>query len=101
MAGACRHIDSAGPGIGGVRLRGWAWDRRAKRAPVRILVVDRDGRVRGLGVTGLRRPDIADQRRNRRMRTAGWEGYAGGRRDGGMSAYAILRDGRAACPLKG
>lgn len=83
---------------GGARLRGWAWDRRAKRPAARVLLLDQEGRVRGLGFTGLLRPDISGLHRNRRMLTAGWAGYARGASPGAV-AYAILADGRSACPL--
>jgi len=60
----------------GARLIGWAWDTSAARDVARILVTDEQGFVRGLGITHVRRSDVAFALHNDAMAFAGWIAYA-------------------------
>ncbi len=77
-------------------LTGWAWDRK-QRAPVRwIVLVDREGVVRGLGHGGLFREGLGRLLYDPAANDAGWQGYAP---VPGLRAYAVVDRERAACPL--
>jgi hypothetical protein len=78
---------------------GWAWDKRADRAPKLILIADNAGAVRGVGRFTRSREDVADLFHNGRMQAGGWFGFAQAGGSQPYRAYAILADGKA-CPLR-
>ena len=56
-----------------LRVRGWAFDRKAPSQPLRLTIVDEQGVVSGFVLSGLERPDVAalvDPK-------AGFSGYRG------------------------
>ena len=42
-----------------LRVRGWAFDRKASSQPLRLTIVDEQGVVSGFVLSGLERPDVA------------------------------------------
>ncbi len=82
----------ADSGIPGVRITGWAWDRKHNEPPARILAAA-DGRVTGLAAMGERRPTVRAANPWMKSRYVGFAGYV---REAQPSTspvklYAILR----------
>lgn len=83
----------------GGRIEGWGWDRTAAAAPRGVIVVGRDGVVVGSAAVGIRRPDVPAAVREVTTARVGWSGYAAFAGAETLTAYAVLADGRSACPL--
>lgn len=75
----------------GSRLLGWAWDTEHGREVSGILVVDDTNVIRGLGITGVARLDVAAAFSNFQMRSAGWIAYS--QVSSGVTVFAHLSDG--------
>ncbi len=81
-------------------IAGWAWDAAARRAPDWILLVDQGGVIRGLGRSGLPRPDVEAAVPDINGSKPGWRAYlplATPIRD--LTAKVLLADGYSVCPL--
>ena len=105
VTGSCRGAFDglapamAPPGVPPVwHAAGWAWDVKARRAISRVVMVDGAGRVRGIGVAGVTRPDVAKAVREVRLPNAGWIASMNAGAAGDVIAYGILADG-SACEL--
>jgi hypothetical protein len=85
-------------GSGGAKIIGWGWDPAAKAAVQRVLLVDRDFKIVGAGVTGLDRPDVVAARPDVSSRTTGWQATTA-RTSGGLDSYGVLADGKSICKL--
>jgi len=73
----------------GWRVSGWAWDRRAARAPRYIVMAARGGKIAGVALEGF-----SDKHRT----NAGWLGYVPDRiRE--ITVYIVEADGRSLCSL--
>ena len=88
--------------LSSARVNGWAWDRQAGKPPLDIILVDGANRIRGLGRSGLPHHDTGGHSGGVVIYRAGWLGYVKGIDSAEMmnvAAYAVLDDGRSACPL--
>jgi hypothetical protein len=104
--GACRgYFDSAravrayfGPAF---RVEGWASARTEPTAVTQVAIVDRQGIVVGLALGGYPRSDVVREYPEVRDPNSGFVGHIGelGTKEGRVSAFAILPDGRTACAL--
>jgi hypothetical protein len=83
---------------GGAKVHGWGWSVTDKRRFDRIVLVDQQDRIVGLGVTSLPRPDVRAVVPDVRASDVGWVGYA--RPADMVSAYGII-DQKFACKLQG
>lgn len=85
----------------GVRLLGWAWDTRRGREVSAIWVVDDHQIIRGLGITGEPRPDVAAANANSTMSTAGWVAYAQlpAQGSGAIAVFAGLPGATSVCQI--
>jgi hypothetical protein len=102
---SCRGaFDTLGPspapsGAPAVRhASGWGWDLSAHRAISRVVMVDGAGRVLGIGVSGVRRSDVAKAVREVHSPTSGWIASMNSGADREVIAYGILATG-SACEL--
>lgn len=77
---------------------GWGWDVKAHRSLSRVVMVDGAGRVLGIGVSGVRRPDVAKAVREVRRPNPGWIASMNTRADREVIAYGITSAG-SACEL--
>ena len=59
---------------GGLKLEGWAVHRKSNR-PLSGMVMVNDGLIRGYGVPGFPRGDVADNLRSDRAMYSGWKGF--------------------------
>jgi len=107
-AGVCMGlVDSVNslpePSSPGDRLAGWAWDAGRQRPTSRIWIVDDRMIVRGLGITGKLRLDLAAVSGNRAMETAGWMAYSRppGDGSGALTVFAELGGGESVCQIGG
>ena len=82
----------------GVQVSGWAFDRRARRAADRVLIVGPAGRVAGLATLATPRADVLAAVPAVKTLTSGWRGYARATQGKALRAYVILANG-AACPV--
>ncbi|MGA0607955.1 hypothetical protein ACO2Q0_18345 [Phenylobacterium sp. VNQ135] len=95
------EVDTRYPGERpGARLRGWGWDRTAKAAIARVLVVGPDGKIAGAGETGSSRPDVRTALPEVTSETTGWWALAL-RADGDVQVWGVLGDGARVCALGG
>ena len=77
---------------------GWGWDVNAHHDLSRVVLVDGAGRVLGIGVSGVRRPDVAKAVRQVRSPNPGWIATLNARADREVIAYGITAAG-SACEL--
>jgi hypothetical protein len=86
---------------GGTKIQGWAADRSTRR-PIHNVVFVADDAIVGVGVTGMRREDVARTLHSGRTLFSGWSGYA--EPSAGISTlqvYAIPDlTGKQACHLE-
>ena len=89
------------PASKGARLLGWAWDGRQRSEINGIWVVDDRNVIRGLGITGLSRPDVAATHSNYAMESAGWVAYSQLPAQGSdaLTVFAGLRGGKSVCQI--
>jgi hypothetical protein len=85
----------------GVRLRGWGWNNLGHSAFSRLRVVDGEKVIRGLGVAGPSRPDIAAVKGDGAMASAGWIAYARvSPEDAGLlTVFGEMPGGRGVCAI--
>ena len=85
----------------GTRLYGWAWNVRQRRDPSRIWVVDDKLMIRGLGITHVRRPDVAAAYRDGAMDCTGWIAYSrlSAEGSGPLAVFADLGDEKSVCQI--
>lgn len=81
------------------RVHGWAWDRNAGKAPSRVLLADDGGVVVGYALTGFPSRATPATPVKVRFNRAGWNGHLRIERTANVTAYALMDEGRAACPL--
>ncbi len=74
------------------RISGWAWDIARQAAPGRIVLTNSRGRIVGYGLAGF--ASTTDEPPN-----TGWRGHFSLERDDSITAYALLDQNRAACPI--
>lgn len=86
------------PGGGAWRAVGWGWDLTARRSFPRVVMVDGAGRVVGVGVSGLPRPDVKAAVREVRSPISGWIATMNRGAGGEVVAYGITAAGPA-CEL--
>lgn len=79
--------------LDGVRAIGWAWDSDARRAARDILLVNAQGKVVGVGRSGVRRLDVREALQYPWAADSGWEGVARATAGGTLTAFAVLHDG--------
>jgi hypothetical protein len=97
-------FDSAAilPGISppGARLIGWAWDKHDSRPPKRVWVTDDQMIIRGFGVTGILRADVAGAFHEDARKYSGWSAYAPAPAGSGrLEVYAELNRGEQVCQI--
>jgi hypothetical protein len=80
---------------GAWRATGWGWDSRAGKPFHRLALVDGSGRVVGIGVSGLLRPDVRRAVRQVSDRGAGWTASVPRGQGGALIAYGLTADGHA------
>ena len=84
---------------GAASVAGWAWDIGGNRPPRSILIADGSKTIRGMARFDQERTDLAEALRKSAMAGSGWFGYFRRVNDGKYRAYAVLNDGKSACPL--
>lgn len=77
------------------RATGWSWDRARGGPFSEIVIVDTAGLVRGVGLSGEARPDVATALHRRAAADAGWVASVDSGAEGPLVAYALRRDGRS------
>ena len=98
-------FDSASilPGISppGARLTGWAWDKHDSRRPKQVWVTDDQMIIRGFGVTGILRADVAGAFHEDARKYSGWLAYAPvpAQGSGALKVYAELNRGGQVCQI--
>ncbi len=81
---------------------GWGYDTGKKEGFRRVLAVESDGTITGIGVSGIDRPDIAPVHPQVSTSRTGWRLYAASERPGAsLEIYGIVPGTREACPLPG
>ena len=75
----------------GWRASGWTWDAERRTVPGRVVVADATGRVVGYGLSGFPRAVGGEG--------GDWHGHFAAAQPVSIVAYALLDDGRTACPL--
>jgi len=75
----------------GWRASGWIWDAERRAVPGRVVVAGASGRVIGYGLTGFPKTGGGEG--------GGWHGHFAAVQPASIVAYALLDDGRTACPL--
>jgi hypothetical protein len=75
----------------GWRANGWAWDAERRAVPPRVVIADAGGRVIGYGLSGFPKANGGAG--------GGWRGHFAVAPAVSVIAYALLDDGRTACPL--
>jgi hypothetical protein len=81
-------------------VEGWAWDVKAGRAAMWVVLVDNAGVVRGLARSGWKRADVRAAHPQTAGAATGWRGYVAAPVPlPGVLAYAVLADGASICPL--
>jgi hypothetical protein len=73
----------------GWRARGWVWDPSERSTPRRIVIADPSGLVLGYGLSGFPRTGEGGD----------WRGHFAMGPPASIIAYALLENGRSACPL--
>lgn len=93
------YFDTLGPAPEGRawRAMGWGWDRKARRAFDRIVLVDGSGTVIGIGISGVPRPDVK-KARPKVSQTSGWSAVLNHGAGAEVTAYGITAAGPA-CEL--
>ncbi len=95
-------IDGFEPGVhppGTAVLTGWAWDRLAAAPPLKIWIATPAGLAAGTGEMRIPREDVPGVVPEVIDINNGWEGAVAVPPATRLRAYAILNDGRSACPL--
>ncbi|MDP3175461.1 MAG: hypothetical protein Q8M88_13590 [Phenylobacterium sp.] len=89
------------PGASGAAWRGagWAWDALADQRVKQLVLVGGDGRIVGVGAGGDNRPDVPQVVPQVDNPNVGWTASARPPKTS-VTAYAVLRDGRA-CEIGG
>jgi len=88
------------PALRGVHLLGWAWDAKSQRPVTGIWVVDDDKVIRGLGITGIYRPDVAAVYSNGAMRQTGWFAYSQMPvQSSALTTFVSLHDTQSVCQI--
>ncbi|HSV04752.1 MAG TPA: hypothetical protein VLI41_16265 [Phenylobacterium sp.] len=82
----------------GVLIEGWGWDKAAKQAVARVILVDKDGQIVGGGETGTPRPDVSASQKAVTSSTTGWKAVTPVT-TGVLRAFGMTGDGQATCPL--
>jgi hypothetical protein len=80
---------AGGAGPDAWRARGWVWDPNQQTVPRRIVIADASGRVLGYGLSGFPRAGEG----------ADWRGHFTMTAPASIMVYALLENGRTACPL--
>jgi hypothetical protein len=81
----------------GWRSSGWAWDNRAARPPRYVILVDDNGFIAGVALTGFS-PSAALTAGSLRHATATWNGYVSGPAKR-ITAYALETYHRSLCAI--
>lgn len=92
-AGAFDGVSRSPTGnLDGLRVAGWAWDRRARRPAADVVLTDDSMRVVGVARTGRRRPDVSAALHYPWAVDSGWQGVV--KSEGAvLRAFAVLHDG--------
>lgn len=88
------------PGKQAFAVSGWAWDKGSQRPPARIVLATSKGLVVASGVTGSPRPDVSKSFPPAHDANPGWTATMQSPGNGNYEAFAILGDGKSACPLQ-
>jgi hypothetical protein len=75
----------------GWRVSGWGWDAERRSVPARIVIADASGHIIGYGLSGFPKAGGGEG--------GGWHGHFAAALPGSIVAYALLDNGRMACPL--
>jgi hypothetical protein len=78
---------------------GWAYDRRASRAPDLLVFADPSQRIVGFSSGTRRRPDLAASVPEAARIRVGWVAYLPAGRQSDVSLYVVLGDGRSLCKV--
>ena len=90
----------AGHEHGGIRFSGWALETQSHRPVQKVLLVSPEGTTVGAAQTGFPRPDVSRASDSPAAFDAGYVGYVpADLYVKTVRPYAILSDGRSACPL--
>lgn len=82
----------------GAAVTGWGWDKTAKAAVGRVVLVDSAFRVVGAGETGTSRPDVPAALPEVTDPNTGWRAIATAA-TGALDAYGVTDGGQGACKL--
>jgi hypothetical protein len=84
-----------------VAVVGWGFDRRAARAPDRVVLVDGQRRIAGYATTTRRRPDLVALFSELTTDRVGWAAFLPAGIPSDVTAYLVLRDRRTLCRVGG
>jgi hypothetical protein len=93
----CGSLDGATPmEDGSVFIWGWAYDPRSGVPASAVVLLDKGQRASPRISVSRERPDVAEVKRNPRLRTSGWNVRlpASPHREHVFTAYAVLADGK-------
>ncbi len=86
----------------GYRAFGWGWDRFLSRPIEKIIITNEAGRITGLALSGLLRPDVKQKVPGVTSSFTGWQGYQSSTLDWRQGhAFGELPGGREVCALPG
>ncbi len=88
--GGINLVRSFSESSGGLRVEGWAVDRKSRR-PLNGVVMVNDGLITGYGVSGSPPSDVADSLQSESDQDSGWIGFVEPGANGGtIEVYGIL-----------
>jgi hypothetical protein len=82
----------------GVRIHGWGWDVAARTRVARILLVDAEARIVGVGQGGAARPDVTAAVPDVTDGQTGWHADLA-QTSGVVDTYGIVDGGKSVCVL--
>jgi hypothetical protein len=85
----------------GFYVSGWAWDFESNKPPALILIADDEGIICGIAKPTFKRADVLESRGIKSDREPGWAGFAKGKENGTLYAYALASDESTVYPLSG
>lgn len=85
--------------LDGVRVSGWAWDIAKKTSIKRILFVNQDNIIVGIGSGGIKISDFLTEEEIR-SESVGWQGFAKRPAGSTIKAFGIINNGIEACPIQ-
>lgn len=81
----------------GTKVAGWGWVVKSQKAIGRVVLVDANARIVGVGEGGQPRPDVPENSPTVKSPNTGWQAFTG-LTSGAVDAFGVV-DGQARCAL--